>query len=78
MINARVQGDSVRPSTGDPVKFDNVDSSCMCLGLGLGGRFAYTANEYVSPPAMVTAWSLRRPCHGQCMVIARKTSLGYG
>ena len=41
----RVQGDSVRLSTGDPVKFDNVDSS----RLRLGGRFAYTANEYVSP-----------------------------
>ena len=41
----RQQGDSVTLSTGDPVKFKDVDSS----RLRLGGRFAYAVNEYVSP-----------------------------
>jgi outer membrane autotransporter protein len=40
-----VTGDSVRLSTGDPVKFKDVDSS----RLRLGSRFAYAVNEYVSP-----------------------------
>jgi outer membrane autotransporter protein len=41
----RQEGDSVRISTGDPVKFEDVDSS----RLRLGGRLAYVANEHVSP-----------------------------
>ncbi|MDR2604277.1 MAG: autotransporter domain-containing protein [Desulfovibrio sp.] len=38
-------GDSIRLSTGDPVKFDDVDSH----RLRGGGRFAYAVNEFVSP-----------------------------
>jgi outer membrane autotransporter protein len=38
-------GDSIRLSTGDPVKFDDVDSH----RLRGGGRFAYAINEFVSP-----------------------------
>jgi hypothetical protein len=38
-------GDSIRLSTGDPVKFDDVDSH----RLRGGGRFAYAINEYISP-----------------------------
>jgi outer membrane autotransporter protein len=41
----RQEGDSVTLSTGDPVKFEDVDSS----RLRLGGRFAYAVNEHVSP-----------------------------
>jgi outer membrane autotransporter protein len=41
----RQEGDSLRLSTGDPVEFEDVDSS----RLRLGGRFAYVVNEYVSP-----------------------------
>ncbi|GHV49869.1 hypothetical protein FACS1894168_0230 [Deltaproteobacteria bacterium] len=41
----RQEGDSVTLSTGDPVKFKDVDSS----RLRFGGRFAYAVNEYASP-----------------------------
>ena len=47
----RQEGDSVRLSTGDPVKFKDVDSN----RLRLGGRFAYVLNEHVSPYVGV-AW----------------------
>jgi outer membrane autotransporter protein len=39
------EGDSVRLSTGDPVKFDAVDSQ----RLRGGARFGYAVNEHVSP-----------------------------
>ncbi|MDR1946006.1 MAG: autotransporter domain-containing protein [Desulfovibrio sp.] len=38
-------GDSVRLSTGDPVRFDDVESH----RLRGGARFAYAVNDYVSP-----------------------------
>jgi outer membrane autotransporter protein len=41
----RQEGDSVTLSTGDHVRFDDVDSH----RLRFGGRFAYAVNEYVSP-----------------------------
>jgi outer membrane autotransporter protein len=41
----RQEGDSVTLSTGDPVKFDDVDSH----RLRGGARFAYAVNEHVSP-----------------------------
>jgi outer membrane autotransporter protein len=41
----RVQGDDVRLSTGDSVKFEGIDSS----RLRFGGRFAYAVNERASP-----------------------------
>jgi autotransporter-associated beta strand protein len=41
----RQEGDSVRLSTGDPIKFDDVDSN----RLRLGGRFAYAVNDFISP-----------------------------
>jgi outer membrane autotransporter protein len=41
----RQEGDSVTLSTGDPVTFKDVDSS----RLRFGTRFAYAANEYISP-----------------------------
>ena len=41
----RQQGDDVRLSTGDQVKFEDVDSH----RLRLGGRLAYAVNEYVNP-----------------------------
>ena len=41
----RVEGKSVRLSTGDPVNFKDADSS----RLRLGSRFAYAVNEHVSP-----------------------------
>ena len=41
----RVEGKSVRLSTGDPVKFKDADFS----RLRFGGRFAYAVNEMVSP-----------------------------
>jgi len=41
----RQQSDDVRLSTGEKVKFKDADSS----RLRLGGRFAYTVNEYISP-----------------------------
>jgi hypothetical protein len=41
----RQEGDSVRLSTDDRVKFDDVDSS----RLRLGGRLAHAFNEFVSP-----------------------------
>jgi outer membrane autotransporter protein len=47
----RQEGDSVTLSTGDPVKFEDADSS----RLRFGGRFAYAVNEYVSP-YLGTAW----------------------
>jgi outer membrane autotransporter protein len=44
-FRTRQEGDSVTLSTGDPVKFEDAESS----RLRLGGRFAYAVNEYVSP-----------------------------
>jgi outer membrane autotransporter protein len=41
----RVEGDSVRLSTGDPIKFKDTGSS----RLRLGGRFAYAMSEHISP-----------------------------
>jgi outer membrane autotransporter protein len=41
----RQQGDSVTLSTGDPVKFRDVDSS----RLRGGARFSYAVNEYITP-----------------------------
>jgi outer membrane autotransporter protein len=41
----RQQGNSVTLSTGDPIKFKDVDSH----RLRLGGRFAYAINDYVAP-----------------------------
>jgi len=41
----RVEGDSVKLSTGDPVTFKDTDSS----RLRFGSRFAYAVNEFVSP-----------------------------
>ncbi|MDR3211092.1 MAG: autotransporter domain-containing protein [Planctomycetota bacterium] len=41
----RQEGDSVTLSTGDPVRFKDVDSS----RLRFGSRFAYTVNDYISP-----------------------------
>ena len=41
----RQQGDSVRLSTGDPVKFKDTDS----IRTRLGARFAYAVNDYVAP-----------------------------
>jgi outer membrane autotransporter protein len=41
----RQEGDTVRLSTGEHLKFDDVDSQ----RLRLGGRFACAVNEYVSP-----------------------------
>jgi outer membrane autotransporter protein len=41
----RQKGDSVTLSTGDRVKFEDVDSS----RLRIGSRFTYAVNEYVSP-----------------------------
>jgi autotransporter-associated beta strand protein len=41
----RQEGDSVTLSTGDRVRFKDADSS----RLRVGGRFAYTVNEYFSP-----------------------------
>jgi outer membrane autotransporter protein len=41
----RVEGDSVRLATGDPIKFKAVDSS----RLRFGGRVTYAVNEHVSP-----------------------------
>ena len=38
-------GDSVKLSTGDPVKFKDVDSN----RLRLGGRFVYAVNDFISP-----------------------------
>ena len=40
-----VGGDTVRLSTGDPVKFDDVNSHRTRLG----GRFSHAVNEYFSP-----------------------------
>ena len=40
-----MEGDSVKLSTGERVKFKDVDSS----RLRLGGRFAYAVNEHFSP-----------------------------
>ena len=42
---ARLMGTDITLSTGDPVKFKEVDSN----RLRFGGRLAYSANEYVSP-----------------------------
>lgn len=41
----RVQGDSLTLSTGEQLKFEDVDSN----RLRFGGRFAYTVNEYIAP-----------------------------
>lgn len=41
----RVQGDSLTLSTGEHLKFEDVDSN----RLRFGGRFAYTVNEYIAP-----------------------------
>ena len=41
----RMQGDSVTLSTGDPVKFEDTDSS----RLRLGGRFTATGHEFANP-----------------------------
>ena len=41
----RQDGDSVKLSTGDPVKFDDIDSN----RLRGGARFSYAVNEHVSP-----------------------------
>lgn len=41
----RQEGDSLRLSTGDPVKFEDVDSQRVRLG----GRFSYDLNTYFSP-----------------------------
>ncbi|MDR0576864.1 MAG: S8 family serine peptidase [Candidatus Accumulibacter sp.] len=44
-FRTRRKGDSVRLSTGDPVKFKSADSS----RLRFGGRFTYAVNEHVFP-----------------------------
>lgn len=41
----RVQGDSLTLSTGEHLKFEDVDSN----RLRFGGRLAYTVNEYIAP-----------------------------
>ena len=41
----RVQGDSFTLSTGERLKFEDVDSN----RLRLGGRFSYAVNEYIAP-----------------------------
>lgn len=41
----RQEGDSVRLSTGENLRFKDADSS----RLRFGGRFAYTVNEHVAP-----------------------------
>ncbi|MDR2573399.1 MAG: autotransporter outer membrane beta-barrel domain-containing protein [Desulfovibrio sp.] len=62
----RQKGDSVTLSTGDPVKFDDADSS----RLRLGSRFAYAINEHVSP-YIGAAWE--HEFDGK----ARATTYGY-
>jgi outer membrane autotransporter protein len=62
----RQEGDSVRLSTGDPVKFKDTDSS----RLRFGGRFAYAVNECVSP-YIGAAWE--HEFNGK----ARATTNGY-
>ena len=62
----RQEGDSVRLSTGDPVRFKDVDSS----RLRFGGRFAYAVNEHVSP---YIGAAYEHEFDGQ----ARATSYGY-
>ena len=62
----RQQGDSVTLSTGDPVKFKDVDSH----RLRLGGRFAYAINDYVSP-YIGAAWEYEMDGR------ARATTYGY-
>jgi hypothetical protein len=64
---ARQQGDSVRLSTGDPVKFKDVDS----LRTRLGARFAYAINDYVAS-YIGAAWE--HEFDGK----ARATTYGYG
>jgi outer membrane autotransporter protein len=44
---ARQDGDSVRLSTGDPIRFDDIDSH----RLRAGGRFVYTVNDFIAPYA---------------------------
>jgi outer membrane autotransporter protein len=43
----RQDGDSVRLSTGDPIRFDSVDSH----RLRLGGRISYAVNNFIAPYA---------------------------
>jgi len=60
------QGNDVRLSTGEKVKFKDIDSN----RLRLGGRFAYAVNEYVSP---YIGAAYEREFNGK----ARATTNGY-
>jgi outer membrane autotransporter protein len=44
-FRTKLEGDSVKLSTGEPVRFKDMVSS----RLRFGGRFTYTVNEYFSP-----------------------------